>query len=307
MPTLITKYTSACDSASQRERRSLAPVFGGAMACLLLTVGQSATAGLHSGPEYDALMAIYTSTGGPAWSNSAHTWGTGDACSWFGVSCDQDGTTGDNTSHVTGIDLTNNNLTGTLPVLSSLSKLQVFDVGTNNLSGLIPAIQTLTELTHFYVYSNQMSGGLPALNGLTQLQVLDVDSNQLSGTLTNLQDATSLITFNASNNQFSGSIPDLSAFAALKYVALSKNRLSGPVPALNANLANFYVGYNSLSGSLPPAPTALTSASLCPNALDTTPQPAIDPAWNAATFITPWWATPFATNRCDEIFFNDFQ
>lgn len=298
-------HASVCDAGKQRTRRRT--VAFAATGYALLALAQSATAGLHSGPEYDALVALYNATGGPAWSNATNTWGTGDACSWFGVSCDQDGTTGDNTSHVTGVDLTNNNLTGSLPPLSGLSKLKVFDVGSNRLSGTIPAIATLTDLTHFYVYSNQMSGGLPVVNGLTQLQVLDVDSNQLSGTLANMQNATSLITFNASNNQFSGSIPDLSAFAALKYLALSKNQLSGPVPALNANLANFYVGYNRLSGALPPAPTSLTSASLCPNLLDTTPQPAIDPAWNAATFVTPWWETPFATNRCDEIYFNDFQ
>ena len=306
MPTPIVRHACARESALLREQRSPCATLGG-LAVLLLTMCQLATAGLHSGPEYDTLMAIYTSTGGPAWSNSTQVWGSGDACNWFGVTCDQDGTTGDNTSHVTGVDLTNNNLSGTLPPLAGLAGLQIFDVGSNHLSGQIPAIQTLTGLTHFYVYSNQMSGVLPALSGLTLLQVLDVDSNQLSGTLANLHDVPSLITFNASNNRFTGSIPGLSAFGALLYFSVSKNQLSGPVPSLGANLNAFYVAYNSLSGPLPAAPASLTSASLCPNALDTTAQPAIDPAWNAATSITPWWAVPFATNRCDEIFFNEFD
>jgi hypothetical protein len=307
MQTLFARYGSAHFSVAQHGRRSPSLAFGGAMACLLLSVGQSATAGLHSGPEYDALMAIYTSTGGQAWNNFVNTWGTGDACTWFGVTCDQDSTTGDNTSHVTGIDLTNNNLNGSLPPLSSLDKLQVFDVGSNHLGGAIPDIAALTALTHFYVYSNHMTGNLPVLAGLSQLQVFDVDENQLSGPIPPLDSLSSLITFNASNNQLSGNIPDLSALATLKYFSVFKNLLSGPFPALNNNLSSLYVGYNSLTGALPAAPTALGSASLCPNALDTTAQPGIDPAWSTASSITPWWATPFATNRCDEIYFNEFD
>jgi hypothetical protein len=27
-----------------------------------------------------------------------------------------------------------------------------------------------------------------------------------------------------------------------------------------------------------------------------------DDAWNVATGFSPWWATPFANNRCDDIF-----
>jgi hypothetical protein len=279
---------------------------GCAMACLMLIGSRSATAGLHSGPEYDALMAIYTSTGGPGWSNSVGVWGSGDACAWFGVTCDQDGTPSDNASHVIDIDLTSNNLTGSLPPLANLSMLQVFDVGTNNLTGTIPDPAALTDLTHFYVYSNHLTGSIPTLTGLNKLQVFDVDQNQLSGPLPPLGSLASLVTFNASNNQLSGSIPDLSTSATLQYFSVSKNQLSGPFPALDDKAAYIFVGYNKLTGALPTAPTALLGASLCPNALNTTAQPAIDPAWNAATGITPWWAIPFATNRCDEIFFNDF-
>ena len=58
--------------------------------------------------EHDVLVAIYNATGGSGWTN-ATKWNSGfDACTWQNVSCDADG-------HVTILDLSGNNLTGTFP------------------------------------------------------------------------------------------------------------------------------------------------------------------------------------------------
>src|SRR5678816_2159276 len=78
-------------------------------ASLLTVPCHQAHAGLNSGPEFSALQAIYTSTDGANWIDSTG-WGSGDACSWHGITCDQDSTPGDNTSHVTQISLYYNNL-----------------------------------------------------------------------------------------------------------------------------------------------------------------------------------------------------
>ena len=72
---------------------------------------------------------------------------------------------------------------------------------------------------------------------------------------------------------------------------VSSNQLSGWIPALTSltNLDTFRVDTNQLTGNVPsvPSPSALTagSASLCPNFLNHTP----DPAWDAATGVTPWY------------------
>jgi hypothetical protein len=74
-----------------------------------------------------------------------------------------------------------------------------------------------------------------------------------------------------------------------------------------SNLRQFHVEFNLLTGGIPAAPPSLISASLCPNPLDTTPQPNIDSAWNQAAGFTPWWAQPFATNRCDDLFYSNLD
>jgi len=55
-------------------------------------------------------------------------------------------------------------------------------------------------------------------------------------------------------------------------------------------LMNFFVSSNQLTGNVPsvPSPNALVAGGsrLCPNLLSLTPEP----AWNAATGVTPWYA-----------------
>ena len=65
--------------------------------------------------ERDALVALYTSTDGTNWKNSANWNGPlGSECEWHGVFCYN--------SHVSTINLSNNQLTGTIP--SEIGDLQ---------------------------------------------------------------------------------------------------------------------------------------------------------------------------------------
>jgi hypothetical protein len=92
----------------------------------------------------------------------------------------------------------------------------------------------------------------------------------------------------------------------------SNNQLSGELPSLDglAYLDQFYVGGNHLTGSVPPVPSSSQevrfSARLCPNPLTTTASPN-DTGWDTATGYTPWWATPFTNNLCDDIFSDGFD
>jgi hypothetical protein len=90
---------------------------------------------------------------------------------------------------------------------------------------------------------------------------------------------------------------------------IERNELSGPIPSSLSGLGAlqvFFAGENRLSGAVPAAPGNLIAARLCPNPLDTVAGPN-DPEWDAATGSSPWWATPFAGNQCDEIFHDDFE
>jgi hypothetical protein len=61
--------------------------------------------------ERDALIAVYSNTGGASWTDSTGWNGAaGTECTWFGVTCDAGETT------VVELDLNTNNLVGTIPV-----------------------------------------------------------------------------------------------------------------------------------------------------------------------------------------------
>jgi len=211
------------------------------------------------------------------------------------------------------------NLTGSIPCLSTggscssgLANLVAFDVHNNpQLTGLIPSLTGLTNLTYFYASSDNLTGSIPPLAGLTNLVDFSVDDNpKLTGPIPPLSGVglNNLTYFTASSDNLTGTIPPLTGLTKLHDFEVDSNNLTGSVPLLTGltNLTYFFVGRNKLTGPVPVAPSSLSNASLCPNPLDTTPQPTIDPAWNLATGATPWWATPFVGNQCDDLFNDNF-
>lgn len=292
-----------------------------------------ARAGLNSGAEWIALDNFYIATNGSSWTDHTN-WLAGDACQWHGVQCDQDNDTADNTSHVTRLHLEANHLTGQLPAsLNAWPSLQDFYVYDNDLTGTLPDLSGNPNLVDFEAKNNpQLTGSIPALTGLTKLQTFYVYDNPLiTGTIPAFTGLTALFDFEAEDDSLNGPIPDLAGLTNLKYLVLGNNQLDGQIPSLS-DLTNlytfdvgnnlltgpipdlssstmlhaFYVGNNLLEGAVPEAPLTLANASLCPNRLDTTPQPSIDPTWNAATGNTPWWAVPYSNNACDDLFTNGF-
>lgn len=202
-----------------------------------------------------------------------------------------------------------NQLTGPIPVLTGLSSLYDFQVDENQLTGAIPALSGLTNLRYFTASYNQLSGTIPSVANLTNLLALDLESNQLTGTIPPLTGLTNMKYFYADSNKLAGAIPALTGLTNLRDFVVYDNQLTGTIPALSGltTLKYFWVHANRLTGSVPTAPPNLQSASLCPNPLTIVSQPSIDPAWDLATGNTPWWATPFPTNQCDELFYNDFE
>ena len=114
---------------------------------------------------------------------------------------------------------------------------------------------------------------------------------------------------NVSHNQLSGTIPEISTVVYLSAFDVSYNILTGSIPDPSSLqfLSEFNVGANMLTGAVPPAPTnPYAAVVLCPNPLDTTPGP-YDGDWSASTGYSPWWATPYASNACDDLFTSQFD
>jgi Leucine-rich repeat (LRR) protein len=152
--------------------------------------------------ECNGLVELYYRTKGYYWKES---WSADQThCDWKGVTC-QNG-------HVTKIDLSANNLQGTIPLsigyyFSELSSLNLAD---NQLSGPIPSsLGYLSKLQNLALNNNQLNGSIPSsLRYIKRLQTLNLNDNQLSGLLSkSFEKLQELRRFDISNNQFIGFFP----------------------------------------------------------------------------------------------------
>lgn len=192
------------------------------------------------------LVALYQATDGANWAQKANWLSDASIATWYGVKTDGDG-------RVTELTLAGNNLSGTLPDLSALTRLTILDLDFNLLTGSIPDLSALTQLEWLSVSTNQLSGSVPALNTLTDLERLDLSANQLAGSIPNLAALTQLTDLSLADNNLTGSIPDLNALTNLTELDLGSNQLTGSIPGLSAltNLKVLSLSDNELGGSIP--------------------------------------------------------
>ncbi|MFT3792181.1 MAG: hypothetical protein QM741_14170 [Rudaea sp.] len=198
--------------------------------------------------ERAVLDAIYTQTDGAHWTDDSGWEGAaGSECGWAGITCDGAG------DHVTGIQLQQNNLAGTLPDLSDLTALQKLVLYQNSLSGAIPALTGLSNLTGASFAFNQFTGTLPNLAGLAQLIVFDAAQNQLSGIIPPLSGNAALVTYSVGGNHLTGSLPDLSGAPLLTSLLVGNNQLGGTLPsfAAQAHLEDLFLMSNQFTGPIP--------------------------------------------------------
>ena len=202
--------------------------------------------------EKDALLALYNSTNGSNWTNkTGWNFSTPVTSGWYGITVTE--------GHVTGINLSNNKLSGTIPAeIGQLTQLQSLWLNNNQLSGTIPAsIGLLTQLQTLSLSTNQLSGTIPVEIGqLTKLTSLSLNQNQFSGTIpVEIGQLTQLTSIYLNNNQLSGTIPDeIGLLTKLIALYLGNNKLSGTIPASIGQLTQLQIlslVTNKLSGTIP--------------------------------------------------------
>ena len=124
-------------------------------------LGQTAIIGIKPSAFYIAnttdslaLVDLYNSANGAKWTNNSG-WLKGPVGSWFGISLDT-------TGRVTSINLSNNNLAGSLPVsLNNLENLTILTLSNNQLNGAIPlALASIKNLNADVSYNNYTFTGL---------------------------------------------------------------------------------------------------------------------------------------------------
>ncbi len=202
--------------------------------------------------DREVLEALYHATGGPGWRNRTHWLSDVPLSQWFGVGTDESG-------QVTGLALSQNTLSGTIPLsLSKLAQLESLDLGENRLTGEIPPeLGGLAHLKELHFKLNDLSGTIPPeLGRLTQLQVLNLFGNDLSGTIPpELGRLTQLQVLNLFGNDLSRGIPpELAGLNHLQTLWLGGNELSGTIPpelGRLTQLQDLFLAANNLSGEIP--------------------------------------------------------
>jgi Leucine-rich repeat (LRR) protein len=181
-----------------------------------------------------ALVALYYATNGPNWTNHTNWLEKGKPVSaWYGIietdSCS-----------VLKIDLTNNNLTGNISGIDSITE----------------GFEYFKQLNHLYLGQNKLYGNIPnAVGGYSELEELNLSENGFEGEIPpSLGKLAKLTTLDLGGNMLEGEIPaEIYNLAELKRLVLTTNKLSGKIPSEIRTLLKLEVlglGDNRFDGSI---------------------------------------------------------
>ncbi|WP_338812446.1 leucine-rich repeat domain-containing protein [Bernardetia sp. Wsw4-3y2] len=198
------------------------------------------------------LVDIYQSTNGSGWIN---TWKLDQKITtWNGVTVQN--------QRVVGLNFSRRNLTDSLPSsLGNLSELRSLNISFNNLTGSLEMLTMLYKLKVFSMAGTKYKesyGNVPSIFGqMRQLTYLDMSQNgftaPISDTtgfflLTNLQE------LYINSNSFNGRMQnEFGEFKKLKTFNISSCRFSGALPASLTNLTlleEFYLASNAFDSDL---------------------------------------------------------
>jgi Leucine-rich repeat (LRR) protein len=216
--------------------------------------------------DYNALVALYDSTGGENWYYRDY-WLTDTTVSvWHGITTENYRVVEiqKNSSNLTGeipaefwnltelkkIYFQYNNLTGTIPTeLETLTKLDYLNLSANEFSGSIPPeIGNLPNMEKLYLRKNQLTGSIPPeLGNLSNLESLLIEENSLSDTIpSELTNATNLWEVSFSDNNLTGALPEeFGILTNLISLSIHHNKLDHlPDMSSMSNLSYLYMNNN---------------------------------------------------------------
>ncbi len=208
--------------------------------------------------EFQALKALYNSTGGTNWINKTgwtniNTTSTKDdvTSNWYGLTV-----TG---GHVTKIRLNSNNLVGYLPQqIGSFKWVYELSLDNNKLEGLIPgAIGDMTELLYLTLSSNYFIAPLPqSLSNLKKLESIYLTKTPFNSPFPGdvLKNIPTLKRIDAGTCGFTGPMPDIfTSIPLLEALILTNNKMEGTLPSSinKLKLNELHLGGNKFSGPLP--------------------------------------------------------
>ncbi|XP_020201273.2 receptor-like protein EIX1 [Aegilops tauschii subsp. strangulata] len=156
------------------------------------------------------------------------------------------------------IDLSDNEITGTLPATLEFMSTQKMVLSNNRLIGMVPKFPRNTE--YMDLSGNSFSGTLPSDFAAPLLEELILYNNSISGTIpSSICSLSQLVVLDLSGNKLTGEVPTCeedsnSQMSSLHVVNLNTNNLSGDFPKVLRNcqyLVFIDLSYNKFSGDLP--------------------------------------------------------
>nr|Q9C699.2 RecName: Full=Receptor-like protein 7; Short=AtRLP7; Flags: Precursor [Arabidopsis thaliana] len=157
----------------------------------------------------------------------------------------------------------NNNFTGKIPrSICGLSSLEILDLSNNNLNGSLPwCLETLmSSLSDLDLRNNSLSGSLPEIfMNATKLRSLDVSHNRMEGKLPgSLTGCSSLEVLNVGSNRINDMFPfELNSLQKLQVLVLHSNKFHGTLHNVDGvwfgfpQLQIIDVSHNDFFGILP--------------------------------------------------------
>ena len=171
--------------------------------------------------EVIALLELQDRTKGHQWK---HKWDRNIPMSqWHGVTIKN--------GKLVGLDLSNNNLQGRIPLtIGNLKHLEYLNLSNNNIKGKMPRLfRKLKDLKTMNFAGNQLKGKLPrTIFRLQNLRELDVANNNLEGELpATLITLSKLTTLAVANNDFEGTMPQgMERMRGLKRLYIGNNQFT---------------------------------------------------------------------------------
>ncbi|KAB1996521.1 hypothetical protein ES319_D13G237600v1 [Gossypium barbadense] len=137
-------------------------------------------------------------------------------------------------SNLQELVMANNHFEGPIPMeLCNLnSSLKFLDLSANNISGSLPSCFIFSSLTHVYLSRNKLKGPITSFLNSNYLVTLDLSNNHLTGNIPNwIGTLSALVYLLLDNNHFEGGIPvQLCKLNRLRLIDVSNNNLSGTIP-----------------------------------------------------------------------------
>lgn len=208
--------------------------------------------------ELTILLDLFSQTGGTGWV-ARDGWDTStDLCnSWHGVECN-------GANRVTILNLTNNNLKGTIP--SSIFKLQFLRelvLSGNPVDFSFEGIAQAAKLINLYLDNTKLNT-IDGIGDAVGLQIVNVADNNLEGEIPfELYLLTSLKKLDLGYNFFSGRLDNaIGSMSSLESLHLYHNQFTGRIPAAFGDLTNLQelnLAENNFGGTIPAELNDLTN------------------------------------------------